>query len=55
MGLRAKGWGSTMVRATVRHMRRAWDGDGILVCGFGVEIDDRVGFDFAQEPSCLVI
>ena len=32
MGFRAKGWGSTIPRATERHMRRAWDGDGILDC-----------------------
>jgi hypothetical protein len=31
MGLRAKGCGSTMPRATLRHMRRAWLTDGIVV------------------------
>jgi hypothetical protein len=31
MGLRAKGWGSTMPRDRVRNMRRAWVTEGILV------------------------
>ena len=29
MGLRAKGWGSTMLRERVRQRRRAWVGDGM--------------------------
>lgn len=32
MGLRAKGWGSTMLRERVRQRRRAWVGDGMVVC-----------------------
>ena len=32
MELRAKGWGSTMLRERVRQRRRAWVGDGMGVC-----------------------
>jgi hypothetical protein len=29
-GLRAKGWGSTMLRATERNMARTWVAEGIV-------------------------
>ena len=61
MGLRAKGWGSTMPRATLRHMRRAWLTDGIVVVvwfevSVGLECwGECIGFvkmDFDRGCSC---
>lgn len=62
MGLRAKGWGSTMPRATLRHMRRAWVTEGIVVVvwlkcwlvwsvGMGV----LVSLGWAQIENALVV